>query len=81
MRDFSASELQALDRLNLEGHDSPARSSPLSRSTVIEPTQIGLDKAAGSVKSALVDIGLLERKAEEANGTNEEGKAGLNGHA
>lgn len=79
MRDFSASELEALDRLNLENHGSPARGSPLSKSTVLESTQTGLQSVAGTVKSALVDVGLLERKAEEANGI--EGiKDGPNGH-
>lgn len=80
MRDFSASELEALDRLNYDGHDSPVRSSPLSKSTIIAPAQMGLEKAAGSVKSALVDIGLLEKKAEETNGIGG-GKESVNGHA
>jgi hypothetical protein len=80
MREFSASELEALDRLNLDGPNSPAKSSPLSKNTVIEPAQIGLERVAGSVKSTLVDIGLLERKAEETNGAGD-GKEGMNGHA
>lgn len=80
MRDFSSSELEALDRLNLESHDSPAWGSPLSRNTILEPAQTGLEKAAGSVKSAVVDVGLLERKAEETNGIGET-KDGSNGHA
>lgn len=80
MRDFSQSELEALERLNLEGHDSPAFGSPLSRSTVIEPGNIGLERISGSVKSATVDIGLLERKAEETNGS-VDGKGDANGHA
>ena len=79
MRDFSATELEALDRLNLESHGSPARGSPLSRSTVLEPAQTGLERVAGTVKSALVDVGLLERKAEEVNGTGEI-KENVNGH-
>lgn len=80
MREFSASELEALDRLNLDGPNSPAKGSPLSRSAVVEPAQIGLERVAGSVKSTLVDIGLLERKAEETNGARE-GKESINGHA
>jgi hypothetical protein len=80
MRDFSSSELEALDRLNLESHDSPAGGTPLSRSTILEPPQTELDKAAGSVKGTWVDVGLLERKAEEINGTGES-KEGPNGHA
>jgi hypothetical protein len=80
MRDFSSSELEALDRLNLENHDSPAWGSPLSRSVILEAPQTGLEKVTGGVKSALVDVGLLERKAEETNGTGEE-KDAPSGHA
>lgn len=78
MRDFSSSELEALDRLNLESHGSPAWGSPLSRSAILEAPQTGLEKAPGNVKSALVDVGLLERKAEETNGIEESKDAATN---
>jgi hypothetical protein len=80
MRDFSQSELEALERLNLEGYDSPIKSSPLSKNTIIEASNMGINRVSGNVKSAMVDIGLLERKAEEANGA-VEGKENVNGHA
>lgn len=80
MKNFSQSELEALERLNLDGYDSPVKSSPLSKSTIIEPSNMGLDMVSGSVKSAMVDIRLLERKAEETNGAME-GKENVNGHA
>lgn len=47
---------------------------------MVEPAQTGLERATSTVKSALVDIGLLEKKAEETNGV-EGGKENVNGHS
>jgi len=66
LRNFSDAEIEALERLNLNG--SPhANGSPLSSSRVLTPGDMGpTSDARVQVKSQKVDIEKLEAKA--ANG-------------
>jgi hypothetical protein len=71
LRQFSDFEIEALERLNLNG--SPhANGSPLSSSKVLTPRDVVISTDAGSqVKSQKVDIAKLEAQAENVapNGT------------
>lgn len=64
LRQFSEAELEALERLNLSGSDSPI--SPLR--TVQTPSQMNIEAHQNSVVASKIDIGLLEKKAEQING-------------
>lgn len=70
LRQFSEAEIEALERLNLTGNDSPI--SPLRNAHT--PSNFNHESSAGSVVAQKIDIAALEQKAAEA-----EGKS--NGHA
>ncbi len=70
VKQFSASELDALDRLNLSG--SPT--SPKSTDSPRTPSKMNIIQSSDSVKTKKVDLDMLEKKAEEQSN-------GLNGHA
>jgi 2-isopropylmalate synthase len=59
VRDFSEAELEALERLNLNGADSPIRASDAST-----PSKLNMASNSGSVPAKKVDIDALEKKAE-----------------
>jgi hypothetical protein len=64
LRQFSEAELEALERLNLNGSESPI--SPLR--TVQTPSKMNIESHPSSAPAAKIDIGLLEQKAEHING-------------
>lgn len=79
LRQFSEAELEALERLNLNGPDSPG--SPLRNSIPVDghlaPSKINMETNPASMTAKKIDIDLLEKKAvadQEVNGH-------LNGHA
>jgi 2-isopropylmalate synthase len=77
LRQFSEAELEALERLNLNGPDSPG--SPLRTSTTAgeasdaatTPSKLNMEAHADSVPARKIDFDLLEKKAEQV----------VNGHA
>ena len=77
MREFSASELDALDRLNLSGSPTSPASGKGTHSPMT-PSKMNISQTSSGSKAQKVNIEALERQAEEQleNKTN-----GLNGHA
>ena len=69
VKQFSASELDALDKLNLSG--SPTSPKPIDSPRT--PSKMNMIQSSDSVKTKKVDLDLLEKKAEEHSN-------GLNGH-
>ncbi|KAL2425893.1 2-isopropylmalate synthase [Exophiala dermatitidis] len=69
-RQFSEAELEALERLNLGGSDTP--NSPLRSSVTVDshlvPSKLNMQTNAGSVSASKIDIDLLEKKAQAING-------------
>ncbi len=70
LRQFSEAELEALERLNLGGGDSP--NSPLRTLTTADeataPSKLNPATHPASVEAKKIDIDLLEKKAESVNG-------------
>lgn len=70
MRQFSEAELEALERLNLGGTDSP--NSPLrssmTQAEVSSPSSFNMATHSSSVAATKIDIALLEKQAEATNG-------------
>jgi hypothetical protein len=62
--------LEALERLNLSGTDSP--NSPLRTSTTADeatpPSKLNMATHPDSVEAKKIDFDLLEKKAEGVNG-------------
>lgn len=62
--------MEALERLNLGGSDTP--NSPLRSSVTVDshpaPSKLNMQTNAGSVSASKIDIDLLEKKAQAING-------------
>ena len=73
LRQSSEAELEALERLNLNGSDSPnspLRSSRTAGASEIAttPSKLNMTGHAGSVTAKNINLDLLEKKAEGMNG-------------
>ena len=70
VREFSASELDALEKLNL----SVSPTSPKGADSHMTPSKMNIVQSRDSVTAKKVDLDLLEKKAEEQSN-------GINGHS